>query len=79
MFLLILIKCVIKDDNKFYPQLFLEKTLFVKQVWHPTRLWDWYMSGDEKKRIEPIFIVKSIIKVGRCGKNPFSTRRQYMI
>ena len=24
----ILITCIIKDDNKFYPQIFLEKTLY---------------------------------------------------
>ena len=34
---------VIKDDDKFYPQLFLEEALFLELVWHPTRWWDWCM------------------------------------
>ena len=24
--------------------------------WHPNRLWDWCVSEDEKKEIDPIFI-----------------------
>ena len=24
--------------------------------WHPNRLWDWCVSKDEKKEIDPIFI-----------------------
>ena len=24
--------------------------------WHPNRLWDWCMSEDEKKEIDPMFI-----------------------
>ena len=29
----ILIKCIIKDDGKFYSQLFLEEALFLKLTW----------------------------------------------
>ena len=25
-------------------------------VWHPSRWWDWCLSEDEKKEIDPIFI-----------------------
>ena len=25
-------------------------------TWHPNRWWDWYMSEDEKKEIDPMFI-----------------------
>ena len=27
-------------------------------AWHPTRWWDWCISEDEKKEIDPIFIEK---------------------
>ena len=32
----ILITCVIKNDGKLYPQIFLEKALFAIKAWHPT-------------------------------------------
>ena len=38
---------VIKDDGKFYPQLFLEKALFANYACHPTR-WD-KVVGNSKK------------------------------
>ena len=25
-------------------------------AWYPNRLWDWYVSEDEKKEIDPMFI-----------------------
>ena len=25
-------------------------------AWHPSRWWDWCMSEDEKKKIDPMFI-----------------------
>ena len=25
-------------------------------AWHPNRLWDWCLSEDEKKELDPIFI-----------------------
>ena len=31
-----------------------EKLLFV--AWHPNRWWDWCMSEDKKKEIDPMFI-----------------------
>ena len=51
--------CVMKDDGKFKPQIFSEKTLFAKLVRSPTRWWDWCMSENEKKGIELIFIDKN--------------------
>lgn len=33
----ILMRCVIKDDSKLDPQIFLEKALFLKQAWETTR------------------------------------------
>ena len=58
----IVITCVIKDDNKFYPQLLLEKELFVKWVWNPTR---WCLQEDIKKEIEAIFAYKNKYKFGK--------------
>ena len=49
---------IIKDDSKFYRQIFLEKALFVKYVRGPTRWWDWCMSKDEKRVIKPMFTDK---------------------
>ena len=27
-------------------------------AWHPSRWWDWCMTGDEKKERNPMFIVE---------------------
>ena len=64
--------CVINDDGKFYPQIFLEQALYDEQTQYngvkkdmiiefipvaylPKRWWDWCLSEDEKKEIDPIF------------------------
>ena len=52
-------KCVINNDGKFYLKTYLEEARFVIEVWSPTKLWDWCLSEDEKKGIEPIFNVKN--------------------
>ena len=72
-----LMTCVIKDDNKCYPQLFLENTLYDENAkhlkkdiseelmpvgWHSKRWWCWCLSEDEKGEIDPIFTDK----VGDC-------------
>ena len=31
-------------------------------AWHPTRWWDWCLSEDEKKEIEPFLLMKSRIR-----------------
>ena len=31
--------------------------------WHPTRLWDWCMSEDEKKDTKPIFTDEKLIQI----------------
>ena len=43
-------RCVIKDDSKLDPQIFLEKALFLKQAWETTRQWDWCFPEVEKKK-----------------------------
>ena len=61
-------------------------------TWHrPARWWDWCMSGDDKKRIEPIFTNtkykladnkmwgKMVRKVDKSDKDVFSRCQQYMI
>ena len=56
-------------------------------AWHPARWWDWCLSEDEKKGVEPIFTDKvgkfqkddvrqwEIVKVDGIGKNAFTARR----
>ena len=45
-----LMRCVIKDDSKLDPQIFLEKALFLKQACETTRWWDWCFPEVEKKK-----------------------------
>ena len=42
--------CVIKDDGKFYPQIFLEEISYVKN-YVKRGWWDWCVTEDEKNKI----------------------------
>ena len=73
----IFMTCVIKDNCKFYPQIFLEEVLFLKyvrkkQAWHLTRRTTSFVLEDEKKNIEPIFIDErqhKVVGTISTGKN----------
>ena len=54
----ILIACVIKDDNKLYPQLFLQKKIFSKNK-YAIQQDGGRMPEDERKGIEPVFTYKN--------------------
>ena len=46
-------------NTKFEKRKKLKKELneeLMTVAWHPNRWWDWYMSKDEKKEIDPMFI-----------------------
>ena len=48
-------------QNKFEKRKLLKKDInkeLMPVAWHPTRWWDWCMSGDENKEIDPIFTDK---------------------
>ena len=51
-------------------------------AWPPTRWWDWCMSEDQKKGIEPIFTDKNQLKKiwweVVVHTRTFSTSQQYM-
>ena len=49
--------CVIKDNAKFYPQIFLEELLHNEQVLKKDRrrINAWCLKEDEKKDVELIF------------------------
>ena len=51
---MILISCVVKADDKFYPEIFLEEALAAWKLLRNTKIW-----------LEVIKIVKSNIKVGK--------------
>ena len=54
----ILIACVIKDDNKLYPQLFLQKKNFFLNK-YAIQQDGGRMPEDERKGIEPVFTYKN--------------------
>ena len=51
---MISISCVVKADDKFYPQIFLEQALAALKLMRNTKIW-----------LEVVKIVKSSIKVGK--------------
>ena len=42
-------------QRKAYRKRGISKVL-MPVAWHPARRWDWYLSEDEKKRINPNFV-----------------------